>query len=315
MASTQSTWYWARRLINSLVVIWGVSTLVFGVLRMVPGDPVESILGEQALQVDKENLRQCLDLDKGLPEQYLIFLGEVASGGFGELCDQKGVLVRDKLLEALPATIELALVSLLVAALIAIPLGIVAALRRGTWIDGGAAVLSLLGLSIPNFWLGPMLLIGLSALLRALPDSRGGLEGLGHLVLPALTLGTALSAKLSRMTRASVLDVLGQDYVRTARSKGLPGRVVVLRHVLRNALMPVVTLMGLQLGALLGGAIIVEKVFARPGLGTLLLEAIEMRNYRLVQGCVLVIAISYVLVNLLTDLLYTRIDPRVELEG
>jgi peptide/nickel transport system permease protein len=292
-----------------LLVIWGVSTLVFAILRVVPGDPVESILGEQALDVDKEALRQCLDLDKPLPYQYVLFLGDVASLTFGELCDEPGVVVRDKLVAALPPTIELALASVLVAVVIAIPLGLLAALCRGTWVDGGAAVIGLLGLSIPNFWLGPMLLIALAVTLRFVP----GIGWLADLVLPAVTLGTALAAKLSRMTRVAVLDTLTADFVRTARSKGLPERVVLTKHVLRNALMPVITVVGLQMGALLAGAIIVEKVFARPGVGTLLLEAIEMRNYRVVQGCVLVIAISYVLVNVVTDLVYTKIDPRVVL--
>ncbi len=306
-------WYWVRRLGNSLIVLWGVSTLVFLTLRLVPGDPVESILGEQALQVDKENLRECLDLHLPIWQQYLKFLSEVAQGTFGELCEDRGTFVSDKLVDAFPATFELALTSLIVAAALAIPLGVLAALRRGTWVDATAAVISLLGLSIPNFWLGPMLLLAVSLILQSVPDSGGGLEGISTLFLPALTLGTALAAKLSRMTRASVLDVLHKDYVRTAKSKGLRQRIIIWRHVLRNALMPVVTLMGLQMGALLGGAIIVEKVFARPGLGTLLLEAIEMRNYRMVQGCVLVIAVAYIVVNLLTDLIYTKIDPRVDL--
>lgn len=301
--------FWTRRVLSCLLVIWGVSTLVFVTLRAVPGDPVESILGEQALDVDKQALRECLDLDQSLGRQYLLFLGEVATGTLGELCEERGVTVRDKLVAALPPTIELAVASMLIAALLAIPLGVVAALKRGTWIDGGAAVVSLLGISIPNFWLGPMLLIALATTMRVIP----GIGGLADLALPAVTLGTALAAKLSRMTRASVLDTMSADFVRTARSKGLTERAVIWRHVLRNALMPVVTVMGLQMGALLAGAIIVEKVFARPGVGTLLLEAIEMRNYRLVQGCVLAIAISYVLVNLLVDVLYTRIDPRVVL--
>ena len=300
---------WTRRVLSGLLVIWGVSTLVFATLRSVPGDPVESILGEQALDIDKEALRTCLALDRPLYEQYALFLADVGSGSFGRLCDEPGVTVSDKLLEALPPTMELAFTSVALAALVAIPLGVISALRRGTWIDGSAAVVSLLGLSIPNFWLGPMLLIGLAMVLRYIP----GLGGLADLLLPALTLGTALAAKLSRMTRTAVLDTLNADYVRTARSKGLSERVVITKHVLRNALMPVTTIMGLQLGALLAGAIIVEKVFARPGIGTLLLEGIEMRNYRIVQGCVLTIAIGYVLVNMVTDLLYTRIDPRVEL--
>ncbi|MBH25865.1 MAG: glutathione ABC transporter permease GsiC [Myxococcales bacterium] len=312
-SSGGSAAYWVRRAVSSIIVIWGVATLVFVTLRLVPGDPVESILGEQALEVDKEKLRQCLDLHLSLPVQYGHFMVEVATGTFGELCDQKNVTVRDKLLESIPPTLELAVASMLMAILIAIPLGVISALKRGTWIDAGAAFVSLLGLSMPNFWLGPMLLILFSITLRVLPDPGAGIEGLAGLILPAITLGTALSAKLTRMTRTSVLEVLGQDHVRTARAKGLSERVVVARHVLRNALIPVTTIAGLQLGALLTGAIIVEKVFARPGLGSLLLEAIEMRNYRVVQGCVLVIALTYVVVNLLTDLLYTRIDPRVSL--
>jgi peptide/nickel transport system permease protein len=301
--------FWTRRVLSCVLVIWGVSTLVFLTLRAVPGDPVESILGEQALDVDKQSLRECLDLDQSLGRQYINFLGEVASGSFGELCEERGVTVRDKLIVALPPTIELAVASMLIAALLAIPLGVIAALRRGTWIDGGVAVISLMGISVPNFWLGPMLLIALATAMRFVP----GLGWMSDLALPALTLGTALAAKLSRMTRSSVLETLSSDYVRTARSKGLTERAVMSKHVLRNALMPVATIMGLQMGALLAGAIIVEKVFARPGVGTLLLEAIEMRNYRLVQGCVLAIAISYVLVNLVVDVLYTRIDPRVVL--
>lgn len=301
--------FWTRRVLSCLLVIWGVSTLVFLTLRAVPGDPVESILGEQALDIDKDALRECLDLDQPLHIQYVNFLGEVASGTFGELCEERGVTVREKLIDALPPTIELAVASMIVAALLAIPLGVFAALRRGTWVDGGLAVVSLLGISIPNFWLGPMLLIGLAVVMRYVP----GLGWMADLTLPAITLGTALAAKLSRMTRSSVLETMSADFVRTARSKGLRESVVIRRHVLRNALMPVATIMGLQMGALLAGAIIVEKVFARPGVGTLLLEAIEMRNYRLVQGCVLAIAIAYVLVNLVVDVLYTRIDPRVQL--
>jgi peptide/nickel transport system permease protein len=179
-------------------------------------------------------------------------------------------------------------------------------------VDSSLTVVSLLGVSIPAFWLGPMLLLGLSLALQHLPDARGALEPVRILWLPALTLAAALAARLTRMTRASVLDVLGQDYIRTARAKGLPERWVLLKHALRNAMLPVTTLLGLQFGALLGGSVIIEKIFARPGLGTLLLEAVETRNYRIVQGCVLVIALSYVLINLAVDVLYTRIDPRVE---
>ena len=305
------TTFLIRRLFASVIVVIGVVTLVFFVLRAVPGDPVESILGEQALAVDKQAMRECLNLDKPLWEQYGLFWSDVANGTFGELCDERGVTVADKLISNIPATFQLALASLAIALLIALPLGVAASLRPYSWIDNGSAVLALLGISIPNFWLGPMLLILFSLTLQALPNPGSQVTGLSALVLPAITLGTALSAKLMRMTRSSMLEVLNQDYVRTAKSKGTPRWSVVIKHALRNALIPVVTILGLQFGALLGGAIIVEKIFARPGLGTLLLDAIESRNYLIVQGCVIFISFSYVVVNLLTDLLYGWIDPRI----
>lgn len=300
-----------RRLLASVIVIVGVVTLVFFVLRSVPGDPVESILGEQALAVDKQAMRECLNLDKPLWEQYLLFWEDVGNGTLGELCDERGVTVADKLVANIPATFQLALASLAIALLIAIPLGVAASLKPYSWVDNGSAVLALLGISIPNFWLGPMLLILFSLTLQALPNPGSEVMGLSALVLPAITLGTALAAKLTRMTRSSMMEVLSQDYVRTAKSKGNPGWRVTIKHALRNALIPVVTILGLQFGALLGGAIIVEKVFARPGLGTLLLDGINSRNYLIVQGCVIFIAFSYVVVNLITDLVYGWIDPRI----
>ncbi len=303
--------YLIRRFFASLLVIFGVVTLVFFVIRSVPGDPVASILGEQALEVDKQALRDCLNLDAPLPEQYVKFWGDVGNLTFGELCDERGVTVMEKLVTNIPATAELALASLLVAMLIAFPLGIAAALRPYSWIDNTSAVVALLGISIPNFWLGPMLLILFSLTLSALPNPGSEVTGLTALVLPAITLGSALSAKLTRMTRSSMLEVLNQDYVRTAKSKGVPRWKVIVKHAFRNALIPIVTVLGLQFGALLTGAIIVEKVFARPGLGTLLLDGIEARNYMIVQGTVIFIAISYVAVNLITDLLYGAVDPRI----
>jgi len=300
-----------RRCLTSAFVVFGVVTLVFGVLRAVPGDPVESILGEDAQEVDKLALRKCLRLDEPLHVQYESFWRDVAGGTFGELCDERGQTVAGKLTDAIPYTAELALAALLVAILIAFPLGIAAALKPYSWVDNTSAVLALLGVSVPNFWLGPMLLILFSLTLQVLPNPGSGVVGLSALVLPAITLGTGMSAKLTRMLRSSLLEVLGKDFVRTARAKGLPERRVVLKHVLRNALIPVVTIIGLQFGALLTGAIVVEKVFARPGLGTLLLDAIEKRNYLLVQGSVLVISFTYVLVNFVTDLVYGAVDPRI----
>lgn len=300
-----------RRLFASIFVIIGVVTLVFFILRAVPGDPVESILGEQALEVDKQSLRDCLNLDAPLHVQYGLFWKDVADGSLGHLCDERGVTVRDRLVANIPATVELALASMIIALMLAMPLGIGASLKPYSWLDNSSAVIALLGISIPNFWLGPMLLIAFSLTLQALPNPGSDVVGLSALILPAVTLGSSLAAKLTRMTRSSMLEVLNRDYIRTAKAKGLPRSRVVTKHALRNALIPVITVLGLQFGSLLTGAIVVEKIFARPGVGMLLLESIEARNYMLVQGSVLFISFTYVLVNLLTDLVYGWVDPRI----
>ena len=300
-----------RRFFASLLVVLGVVTLVFFILRAVPGDPVESILGEQALEIDKQTLRDCLNLDSPLWTQYKLFWADVFNGSLGQLCDDRGVTVAERLKDNIPATVELALAAMLFALLLGIPLGIIAALRPYSWVDNTSAVVALMGISIPNFWLGPMLLIFFSLTLQVLPNPGSEVAGLTALVLPAITLGTALSAKLMRMTRSSMLEVLNRDFVRTAKAKGLSRFKVVGKHALRNALVPVITIVGLQFGALLTGAIIVEKVFARPGVGTLLLDGIEARNYLIVQGCVLFISFTYIVVNLITDLIYGYVDPRI----
>ena len=300
-----------RRFFASLIVVFGVVTLVFFVLRAVPGDPVESILGEQALEVDKQALRDCLHLDDPLLVQYGLFWRDVFNGTLGELCDERGVTVAERLADNIPATLELALAAMFFALLLGLPLGIIAALRPYSWVDNTSAVVALAGISIPNFWLGPMLLILFSLTLQVLPNPGSEVAGLTALVLPAITLGTALSAKLMRMTRSSMLEVLHKDFVRTAKAKGLPRAQVILKHALRNAMLPVVTIIGLQFGGLLTGAIIVEKVFARPGVGSLLLDGIEARNYLIVQGCVLFISFVYIVVNLVTDLVYGFVDPRI----
>ncbi len=305
------TKFLVRRFFASLIVVFGVVTLVFFILRAVPGDPVESILGEQALQVDKESLRECLNLNESLATQYWLFWKDVFNGTLGELCDERGVTVAERLIDNIPATIELALAAMFFAILIGLPLGIIASLKPYSWVDNTSAVVALMGISIPNFWLGPMLLIFFSLTLQVLPNPGSEVVGLTALVLPAITLGTGMSAKLMRMTRSSMLEVLNRDFVRTAKAKGLPRLKVVLKHALRNALIPVVTIIGLQFGALLTGAIIVEKIFARPGVGTLLLDAIEQRNYLIVQGCVLFISFTYIVVNLATDLFYGFVDPRI----
>lgn len=300
--------YLLRRLLLLLPVMWGVSTLVFLLIHLAPGDPVEVMLGETALPAAREALRQSLRLDRPLPEQYLYFLHGLVTGDLGtSLFSREPVFGR--LLQALPATAELAVTGLGVALMIAVPLGTVAAVRRGSGLDHGSRFVALLGVSVPNFVLAPLLILVFAIELNWLPVSGRG--GLGHLILPALTLGMAFAGILSRMVRASLLEVLGQDYIRAARAKGLSEGRVILRHGLMASVIPVITIVGLQCGALLSGAIITETIFAWPGLGRLTLQAIQARDYPLVQGCVLVISFGYVLVNTATDLLYAYVDPRI----
>jgi peptide/nickel transport system permease protein len=304
--------FFMRRLAILIPTVLGAVTLVFFFLHMIPGDPVEVMLGEMAQQADKEQLREELGLNLPLHIQYGRFITGVFKGDLGDSFFYRRP-VTQVIAERAPATVELALAAFLVAGLIAIPLGIIAALREGTVVDNASVLFSLLGVSMPNFWLGPLLIILFSITLGWFPVSGRG--GVGSLVLPAITLGTALAAILSRMTRASLLERLGEDYLTVARAKGLPEWKVILKHALRNALIPVITVMGLQFGALLSGAIITENVFSWPGIGTLLINAIEARDYPLVQGCILFITLSYVLVNLLTDLIYGLVDPRIRLRG
>jgi peptide/nickel transport system permease protein len=304
--------FFLRRLAVVIPTAIGAVTLVFFFLHMIPGDPVEVMLGETAQQADKERLREELGLNRPLHVQYGRFMAGIVQGDLGGSYFYRRP-VAQVIAERVPATIELALAAFLVAGLIAIPLGIIAALREGTAVDNASVLFSLLGVSIPNFWLGPLLIILFSIKLGWFPVS--GRTGVASLVLPAITLGTAFAAILSRMTRASLLERLGEDYLTVARAKGLPEWKVILKHALRNALIPIITVMGLQIGALLSGAIITENVFSWPGIGTLLINAIEARDYPLVQGCILFITLSYVLVNLITDLFYGWADPRIRLKG
>lgn len=297
-----------RRLVLLIPVTWGVSTLVFLLIHLTPGDPVEVMLGETALPAAKEALRHALHLDRTLPERYLHFLQGIVTGDLG-MSLFSGEPVTARILKALPATIELAVAGLAMAILIALPLGVIAAVRRGSGVDHGSRFVALLGVSIPNFVLGPLLIIIFAIQLNWVPVSGRG--GLAHLVLPALTLGMALAGILARMVRASLLEVLGQEYIRAARAKGLSEGRVILRHGLMAALIPIITIVGLQFGALLGGTIITETIFAWPGLGRLTLQAIQARDYPLVQGCVLVISFGYVLVNAMTDVMYACVDPRI----
>lgn len=300
------------RLLSAAVVVFGVSCLVFMLVHLIPGDPVEVMLGESSQPADRAALRHSLGLDRPIHIQLIQYYDRLLHFDLGTSLYSRRP-ISELLIERLPATLELALAGLLVALLISVPLGVLAAVRKDTGWDGGAMLFSMLGVSIPNFWMGPLLILVFSLWLGWLPVS--GREGVASLVLPALTLGTALAAILSRMIRATLLEVLGEDYIRTARAKGLSPRVVVLRHALRNALLPVITLLGLQLGALLAGAVITEIVFSWPGIGQLTIESIHRRDYPVVQACVLLISLAYVVVNTLTDLVYAWLDPRIRLGG
>jgi len=301
-----------QRLLGALLVIFGVISIVFLLIHMIPGDPVEIMLGESASTADREVLRMALGLDQPVWVQFQQYLAGLLHLDMGSSIHFRRP-VADLLLERLPATGLLAAVTLIITLLMALPLGIMAAVRRDTPWDSGAMTFSMLGVSIPNFWLGPVLILVFSLWLGWFPVS--GRSGFGSVILPAVTLSTGLVAVLSRMVRSSMLEVLGEDYMRTAKAKGLPPQRVILHHGLRNALLPVITLLGLQLGALLAGAVITETVFSWPGVGLLTIESIQSRDYPVVQACVLLISVTYVLVNLLTDLAYAWVDPRIRLGG
>lgn len=300
--------FFVNRLLWTGPVMLGVLTVVFFLIHLIPGDPVQLMLGESALPADTQQLRHELGLDKPVMGQYFQYLGATLTGDLGHSFQAQRP-VAELIAERLPATVELMLGAMVVALLLALPLGILAAVFHGRLLDRAASAFAVVGVAMPNFWLGPLLIWVFAVWLDWLPvNERGSLE---NLVLPAITLGTALAALLSRMTRTSLVEVLGEDYIRTAKAKGLSKAKVVLSHALKNALIPIVTVIGLQIGVLLSGAIITESIFDWPGLGSLLLEGINQRDYPLVQGCVLVIATGYVLVNLLTDLVYGWIDPRI----
>ncbi len=296
------------RIGGALLSIAGVVCLVFLLIHLIPGDPVEMMLGESARIADRVALTQKLGLDKPLYDQFIGFVGGIFQLDFG-YSFHANKPINQLLMERYPATLLLAVVSLIVALIIAIPLGALAATRKNTLADHWAMTFSLIGVSIPNFWMGQILILIFALGLGWFPVS--GMNGVSSIVLPALTLGTALAAILSRMIRSTLLEVLGDDYIRTARAKGLSEKRVVFVHAFRNALLPVITLVGLQLGTLLAGAVITEKVFSWPGIGLLVVESIQKRDYPVVQACILVISITYVLVNVLTDVVYAIIDPRI----
>ncbi|HEU5298941.1 MAG TPA: nickel ABC transporter permease [bacterium] len=322
--------YILQRLLATIPVLLGVSLVIFALLRMIPGDPVVIMIGaENATPEEIARLRHVLGLDRGIHVQYVKFMGRLATGDLGTSLSSDEPVAR-LIGERLPATVELALAAVAVALLIAIPIGVVSAVRKYSLLDTAGTVTALLGISMPNFWLGVMLIFLFALRLGWLPASgrgepvmagvwtlvtSGSAAGLVtavlHLILPAVTLGAALAAVVTRLTRSSMLEVIGQDYIRTARAKGLRGTAVVLHHALRNALIPVVTVIGLDLGALLGGAVITETIFAWPGIGRLAIRSIVQRDFPVVQGVVLMIAVVRIATNLIVDVIYAIIDPRI----
>jgi peptide/nickel transport system permease protein len=297
-----------RRLLLTIPVLLGVATLVFSLIHLIPGDPAAAMLGDSADAEQVARLRRELGLDRPLLEQYVEYLGGVLRGDLGRSL-RTAQSVTEVIAERAPATIELAVVAMVVAIVVAIPLGVIAAVWRGTAIDRVAMTLALAGISLPNFWLGPLLALILAVEAGWLPVSGRGTPA--HLVLPAATLGIALAAVLARMTRASVLEELRELYVTAARARGATRVRAITRHAFRNSLIPVVTLVGLQFGAVLTGAVITETIFSWPGIGRLLVQSIGFRDYPMVQGCILLIAVTYVGVNLLTDVVYGWLDPRI----
>jgi ABC-type dipeptide/oligopeptide/nickel transport system permease component len=300
-----------RRVLLTLPVLLGVATLVFSLIHLVPGDPVQAMLGESASQDDAAQLRSRLGLDRPIYVQYANFMRNTVVGDLG-ISLRTNQPVSRVITERMPATFELAGAAMIVALVMAIPLGVIAAVRAGTPIDHAATTLALVGLSMPTFWLGPLLAIVFSVMLGWFPVS--GRATLANLVLPAITLGAPLAAVLARMTRASVLEELRELYVLAARARGVSRARAILRHALRNSLIPIVTVLGLQLGSVLTGAVITETIFAWPGVGRLLIQSISARDYPAVQGCVLLIALTYVSTNLLVDVAYGFLDPRIRYE-
>jgi ABC-type dipeptide/oligopeptide/nickel transport system permease component len=303
--------YLLRRLLLTIPVLLGVATLVFALIHLVPGDPAQAMLGESASPEDVDRLRKNLGLDKPLLTQYGAFLAGVGRGDLGKSF-RSGQPVAQEIGRRLGDTAILALCAMAVAIVVAIPLGILAAVFRGRFLDHAAMTLALAGISIPSFWLGPLLAILFAVQLGWLPVSGSGTPL--HVILPAVTLGTALAAILARMTRSSVIEELRELYVLAARARGLSHSRAVLRHAFRNSLIPVVTIIGLQFGAVLTGTIITETIFGWPGVGRLLITAINTRDYPLVQGCILFISVTYVAMNLITDLTYGFLDPRIRFE-
>jgi peptide/nickel transport system permease protein len=314
------TRYLTQRIIAFLPTLLGVSILVFTAIRLVPGDLITAQLGTEAgmlSETQRNALEAYYGIDKPPVQQFFNWMGDVLRGNLGASV-RLGEDVLDAILHRFPVTLELAVMSVLIALVIGVPIGMLSAIRRNSWIDLFGRVFSMLGLSIPNFLLGTLIIYVLSVYFGILPNSgdyvdfnEDPIKNLGQVIFPAITLGFSFASSVMRMTRSAMLEVLNEDYIRTARSKGLMERIVIRRHALRNALIPVVTLIGVEFGYLLGGAFIVEQIFALPGIGRLTVNAISQRDYALVQGVTLFIAVNFVIINLVVDLIYAVLDPRV----
>jgi ABC-type dipeptide/oligopeptide/nickel transport system permease component len=301
--------YLVRRLLSTIPVLFGVLLLVFSMLHLVPGDPVKMMLGEfQTSPEQIAKLQAQLHLNEPLPQQFGRYVWDAMHGNLGYSI-RSNKPVSEEIMDNLPSTLELALSGLLIAGVVGVSLGVLAAVKQYSWLDAGSMLVALIGISMPSFWLGLLLIFTFSLRFRLFPATGGG--DLKHLVLPAVTLGLGAAAIIARLTRSSMLEVMRHEYVTTARAKGIKESRVILRHCLKNALIPVVTIFGLQFGQLLAGTVVIETVFGRPGIGRLIVDAILNKDFPLVQGIVLVVAVSYVLVNLVVDLLYAFLDPRI----
>ena len=303
--------YFIRRLLQLVPVLLGVTIIVFGMVRLIPGDPAQIVAGTNATIEDIQSIRQKLSLDKPLVEQYFIYMKNIFKGDLGtSIRTRRPVL--EEIIPRYGNSLLLASCSVVIMLLLGITTGILSAVKQGSWIDYISMVISLFGVSMPVYWFGLMLMLVFSVHLGLFPTT--GIGTFKHLVLPSLALGAHSTAVVARLTRSSMLEVIRQDYIRTARAKGLDEYSVILQHALKNALIPVVTIVFLRFGTLLGGAVLAETVFAWPGIGLLMIEAIGSRDYPMVQGCVLMVSVSFVLINLITDLIYPFIDPRIRLK-
>ncbi len=300
--------YVIKRLLSTIPVLIGISLLLFFMLRMLPGDPAQVLAGQMATPEDIQMIRVQLGLDRPIHIQYAAFLGRIARLDLGRSARTQNPVI-EEVWARLPNTIQLAVVAITLACLFGIPAGIVSAVRPYSWIDYLVTVSALFGMSMPVFWLGLMLVVVFAVLLKWLP--AGGTGGWEYLILPSITLAAFVVAFIARMTRSTMLEVLSQDYTTTARSKGLLERVVIIKHALKNALIPIITVVGLQFGLLLGGAVLTETVFAWPGLGRLIVDSIQARDYPMIQGAILIFGLLYILVNLVVDVIYAFVDPRI----